>query len=105
MDNRAVGGRIRKAREERGLTQEQLGALTNLSPQHISVIERGIKNIQLENFVKIANALEVPADLLLQDVCICSSDSVLSDLFGEHSHLSSAGKKKLIRIAHILEEE
>ena len=40
MDMKAVGLRIKKAREAKKLTQEDLAALVELSPTHISVIER-----------------------------------------------------------------
>ena len=40
----------------------------NLSPTHVSVIERGLKVTKLDTFVAIANALDVSADTLLIDV-------------------------------------
>ena len=43
MDLKAVGQRIKSAREAKNLTQEELAALVNLSPTHVSVIERGLK--------------------------------------------------------------
>ena len=43
MDLKAVGQRIKSAREAKNLTQEALVALVNLSPTHVSVIERGLK--------------------------------------------------------------
>ena len=42
MDKKAVGCRIKAAREAAGMTQEQLAGLVGLSPAHISVIERGV---------------------------------------------------------------
>lgn len=39
MDLKAVGQRIKSAREAKNLTQEELAALVNLSPTHVSVIE------------------------------------------------------------------
>lgn len=65
MDMKAVGLRIKKAREAKKLTQEDLVALVELSPTHISVIERGLKTVKLDKFVAIANALDVSADSLL----------------------------------------
>ena len=47
MDLTAVGLRIKTAREAKGLTQENLAALVDLSPTHISVIERGMKTCLL----------------------------------------------------------
>ena len=37
MDLKAVGQRIKSAREAKNLTQEELAALVNLSPTHVSV--------------------------------------------------------------------
>ena len=68
MDQKAIGKRIKSAREKKGLTQEQLEEQVNLSPMHISVIERGNKLPRLETLIKIANVLDVSADTLLQDV-------------------------------------
>ena len=68
MDTTAVGERIQIAREERCMTQRELAEAVGCTPQHISAIERGVKSPTLETFVAIANALRVPADVLLQDV-------------------------------------
>ena len=37
MDLKAVGQRIKAAREAKNLTQEELAALVNLSPTHVSL--------------------------------------------------------------------
>ena len=66
MDQKAIGKRIKSAREKKGLTQEQLAEQVNLSPMHISVIERGNKLPRLETLINIATVLDVSADILLQ---------------------------------------
>lgn len=53
MDTKAVGQRIKAARERRGLTQEELAALVNISPTHVSVIERGAKTVRMDTFVQL----------------------------------------------------
>ena len=68
MNEKAIGRRIKAARESKQLTQEQLAELVDLSPMHISVIERGVKLPKLETLINIANILDVSADVLLQDV-------------------------------------
>ena len=62
-----LGNRIREARERKHLTQEYLSELVDISPTHMSVIERGVKGMKLSTFIKVANALGVSADELLQD--------------------------------------
>lgn len=68
LDQKGIGKRIKIAREKKRLTQEQLAEMVNLSPMHVSVIERGVKLPKLETLILIANALDVSADTLLQDV-------------------------------------
>jgi transcriptional regulator with XRE-family HTH domain len=68
MNQKAIGQRIKTARERKGLTQEQLAEQVDLSPMHVSVIERGVKLPKLETLINIANVLDVSADVLLQDV-------------------------------------
>lgn len=55
----AIGARIKTARERAGLTQEDLAAELEMSPTHISVLERGVKAPKLETLVKIANTLAI----------------------------------------------
>ncbi len=57
--NEEVGFNIRRIREERGLSQEELAALAGLHRAYVGQIERGEKNLGLKNLQKIANALEV----------------------------------------------
>ena len=68
MNQKAVGRRIKAAREQKRLTQEQVAELVDLSPMHVSVIERGVKLPKLETLINLANVLDVSADVLLQDV-------------------------------------
>lgn len=88
MNQKAIGQRIKKAREKKQLTQEQLSELVDLSPMHISVIERGAKPPKLETLINIANALGVSTDTLLQDVIdnrIKAVSSEAADLLGQLS--------------------
>ena len=58
MNQKAVGRRIKTARERKKLTQEQLAEMVNLSPMHVSVIERGVKLPKLETLINIAAHLQ-----------------------------------------------
>lgn len=68
MDSKPIGRRIKLAREAKKLTQEQLAEIVDLSPMHVSVLERGQKPPKLETMIKLANSLSVSGDFLLQDV-------------------------------------
>lgn len=74
METKAVGMRIKQARENANITQSELAASVGCTMQHIGAIERGIKTPKLDTFIQIACILQVPADLLLQDVLPRTSD-------------------------------
>ena len=60
----SFGAAVRKLREDKELTQEQLAEFSEMHVTYISQIERGIKNLSLFNIVRIAHALGVsPAEL------------------------------------------
>ena len=63
--NEEVGFNIRTIREQRGLSKEQLGELAGLHRAYIGQIERGEKNVGLKNLEKIAKALNVGIEVLL----------------------------------------
>jgi len=52
-----LGYAIKQARQERNLTQEQLGALVGVQKAQISKIENSIKNARLETILKVFDAL------------------------------------------------
>ncbi|MBT2232288.1 helix-turn-helix domain-containing protein [Nonomuraea sp. NEAU-A123] len=60
----AFGNRIRELREAKGLSQEKLADLASIHRTYISSVERGQRNVGLDNVFAIARALEVsPARL------------------------------------------
>jgi len=63
--NKKVGEKIRKYRLAKGLSQEQLAFEADLHRAYIGQIERGEKNIGVQNLDKIAKAFKIsPAKLL-----------------------------------------
>ena len=55
-----ISNQIRDLRASKKITQQELAERTNLSVPYISQIENNHRNISLETFVKIVDALEVP---------------------------------------------
>lgn len=60
-----LGKSIKQCREQKGLTQEELGFLCNLHRQQISMIERGLLDLRYLTLLKIFNILNIPKDLIL----------------------------------------
>ncbi len=96
MDLSAIGSRIKAAREQKNLTQEELAAMVDLSPSHISVIERGVKPPRLITLITIANALQVSADSLLQDLVDQSAEGVSNEIASELMKLPAKERTKIL---------
>lgn len=61
-----IGARIREIRISKGMSQADLAASANISLPHISEIEHGKTKMLLATFIRVAEALQVSADVLLR---------------------------------------
>lgn len=67
MDWRALVGRnVRRLRQQRGLTQEQLAFESKIDLTYVGGIERGVRNPSLLVMARVATALGVTPDELLK---------------------------------------
>lgn len=105
MDLQVVGQRIKMARESKNLSQEDLAEMVDLSPSHISVIERGVKTTKLDTFVSIANALEVSADTLLVDVVEHSVLGITNELYDMISGMQKKDQKRILNAVRAFIED
>lgn len=62
-----IGDNIRSHRKRIGISQEELGAIAGLDRTYVGGVERGERNISAINIEKIAKALKIKPDKLLQD--------------------------------------
>ncbi len=65
-----VGAKVRRLREDQGLTQEQLGlrCVPRMDIAYVSRVERGVKDIQLTTIVRLACGLGISPSELIEDV-------------------------------------
>jgi len=61
-----VGERIRKIRIQKGMTQADLSVKVNTGLSHVSDIELGKSKMMLATFTRIAEDLQISADVLLR---------------------------------------
>ena len=104
MDQIAIGARIKAARERVHLTQEQLAEIIDISSTHMSVIERGVKTPKLDTFVRIANALGVSTDALLQDVVVPVNDSIMAELSARIGRMPQKDQERILNAIRALTE-
>ena len=69
LNYQSIGRRIREERLTAKISQAALAEKADVSPQYISLVENGKKQISLTVLVHIAAALSVSTDQLLFDPC------------------------------------
>ena len=90
LDYKAIGKRIRIARINNELTQEELAEKVNISPTHLSNIERGVRTSSLDTIVTLVELLDVSIDYIIfgsvmrreAGGLILRSDEELSERYG-----------------------
>jgi transcriptional regulator with XRE-family HTH domain len=63
-----LGKNLKEIRLQAGLSQEQIADISSLHRTYIGSVERGERNISLENIVLIAKALKISPSKLLEGV-------------------------------------
>lgn len=100
-----LGRRIRKCREEAGMTQETLAERVGISWNYLGAIEREVKTPKLETLVRIINVLEVSADDVMLDVLCVGRKTQCTKLEEKLQNLPERKQEKLLRILDFLIEE
>ncbi len=98
----ALGERIYEARKRRKLTQSDLAEMAGISNTYLSHIENGTKNMSMDTFIDIVNALGVTADELLMDN-ISNKDLSLGDrLTGTLEECNGYEKRVILKVVDAL---
>ena len=73
LDLISIGNRIRFYRLQKEWTLLELSNKSGISLQQIGHLERGERSFSLDSLIRIANALELPADELLVDNLVATN--------------------------------
>ena len=74
-----VGNRIKKARKDAGLTQKELGERLGLSFQAVAQWENDLRKPKMETVQRIADALEIDVNWLLNGYTLEDRDQAMKD--------------------------
>lgn len=93
-----IGKRIQEFRKKKGITQDELAEIIDISPHYLSALERGVYNIKLSTLVKILNSLECSADEVFCDVVDKSCAVTTSRLSEKLAALPVEEQKKILAV-------
>lgn len=102
MSEKLVGTRIKAARERKGWTQIKLGKVVGVRGAAVTQWEKGHTRTTRENILRVAEALEVPAEWLLTGLGI--SPFVASPLPFVGGTESDPAKRTAVAVEYIAEQ-
>lgn len=105
LDYNIIGERLKKARTDKGLTQEKLAEKLDVSIAFLSRIERGSSHISLKRLSQICDILEISEGSILNGSSN-NSNTYLSSEFNKLLKDMSPDKQKLIyKIIKVINED
>lgn len=99
LNTKMIGRRVKESRIQKHMSQETLAELIDLSVTYISHIETAKKQASLESLVRIADALGVTVDNLLNGNQANDPTEYIADLALLFENCSSYEKRIVYEIA------
>ncbi|MCC0726743.1 helix-turn-helix domain-containing protein [Clostridioides sp. ZZV14-6045] len=95
-----IGKRIRNYRKRAGYSQEILAKKAGLFHAYLGQIERGESKASLRSIFKIANALEMPLEILFENIIHNEKDSetLSSEAYEIIDSLTAKEQKEIIKL-------
>lgn len=99
-----IGVKVRVLRKERGLTQEKLAEMAEISINYLSKIENNrIKNVGVLITFRLAKALGVTSVYLMGQEDM--NELLDEEILGRLAECSPADKKKILKIIDIIKQQ
>ena len=67
LDYKKIGGKIKEIRKQKNITREKLSELIGISAMYLGQLERGERRGGINNYIEIANVLNLSLDYLFLD--------------------------------------
>ena len=104
IDYNIVGERLKRARLEKELTQENLAEKLDVSVAYLSRIETGTTKVNLRRLSEICNLLDVSEAEILSGVSDDSENYLSNDLSNLLKNCSPEKQRIIYKIANIISE-
>ncbi len=105
LDYKLIGERLKKARIEKGYTQEKLSEMIDVSIAYLSRIETGATHINLKRLNELCLILGVSEATVLNGASSNSTDYLNSELSSILKDCTPEKKELIYQIATIISEE
>ena len=105
LDYTIIGERLKKARNDKKLTQENLAEKLDVSIAFLSRIERGNSHISLKRLSQVCDILGVSEGYILNGASTESKNYLTDDLSLLLKGCSSEKQKLIYKIARVVVEE
>lgn len=105
LDYKLMGERLKKARTKKGLTQEKLSEMLNVSIAYLSRIETGATHINLKRLNEICGILGVSEAYILNGASDNSTTYLNNEIGSILKDCSSEKKELIYQVAKIISEK
>ena len=105
LDYNVIGEKLKKARNNKKITQEKLAEQLDVSIAFLSRIERGSSHINLKRLSQICEILGVSEGYILNGSSSDSKNYLNSEFSNVLNNISSEKQKLIYKIAKVISEE
>ena len=105
LDFTVIGHRLKKARIDKKMTQEDLAEQIDVSVAFLSRIERGLSHINLKRLSQICGILGITEGYVLNGTASTSEQYLISEFNEILSNCPPKKQKLIYKIAKLISEE